>query len=77
MASRSPPGGGGMKAVVEVDDTGEPVLGQAQGAREPDDDHAPHLFLYLPDLASTTGWSGHRVPELREPPRERRIGFRR
>ena len=27
------------------------------------EEHGSHSFLYLPDLASTTGWSGHRVPE--------------
>jgi hypothetical protein len=42
-----------------------------------DDDHGPHVFLYVPDISERTGWSTHRVPE-RTPERvERRVGFRR
>lgn len=42
-----------------------------------DDDHEPHVFVYVPDLTMETGWSTHRVPE-RTPERARRpVGFRR
>lgn len=53
------------------------IEGHAQPLAD-DDDHAPHLFLYVPDLASETGWAGHRVPE-RKPERieRRQMGFRR
>lgn len=43
-----------------------------------DDEHGPHVFLYIPDLTMETGWSTHRVPErVAARPMERRpIGFR-
>ena len=42
-----------------------------------DEDHEPHVFLYVPDLADRTGWNTHRVPERRaERANERReMGF--
>ena len=55
------------------------ATGSAGGLERPDEDeHAPHLFLYIPDLASETGWAGHRVPERKPDRAERReMGFRR
>lgn len=51
-------------------------MGAAEAALS-DEDHAPHTFLYLPDLSSQTGWAGHRVPERRERTERRDMGFRR
>lgn len=54
-----------------------PVIGGAEGA--PDEEHEAHGagYLYLPDLSSVTGWSGHRVP-TGDPPKPERppAGFR-
>jgi hypothetical protein len=68
-----------MRAEQDWSEVPYPDTLQGQATTLPaDDDHAPHLFLYVPDLASETGWAGHRVPE-RQPERvERRpMGFRR
>lgn len=43
-----------------------------------EDEHEPHTFLYVPDLANQTGWSTHRVPERRAERAARQpMGFRR
>ena len=57
----------------------ENLQGQTSTLPIDESDHAPHLFLYVPDLGSETGWVGHRVPERRgESKAERRaMGFRR
>jgi hypothetical protein len=69
-----------MKAEFDWDEVPYPdkIEGHAQALPTEDEDHAPHLFLYVPDLASETGWAGHRVPE-RKPSRVERkpMGFRR
>jgi hypothetical protein len=53
------------------------IEGHAQTLPE-DDEHGPHVFLYVPDLSAETRWSTHRVPERRPERIERRdIGFRR
>lgn len=41
-----------------------------------DDDHPPHVYLYVPDLSAETGWGAHRVPLTPERPR-RPVGFGR
>lgn len=42
------------------------------------EDHASHVYLYLPDLSSTTGWVAHQVPMPSDPParQPRPVGFR-
>jgi hypothetical protein len=64
---------------AEMDD--EPTLTPTIGGAEvlaAEDDHQPHAFLYVPDLADRTGWNTHRVPERQaERVEPRRLGFRR
>ena len=55
----------------------ETIQGQTQALPD-DDEHGPHVFLYVPDLSVEGGWSTHRVPERKPERAERReMGFRR
>jgi len=60
-----------------------PYPATVQGHSEPvgpqdDDDHGPHVFLYVPDASMETGWSTHRVPErVAERAARRQVGFTR
>lgn len=51
------------------------VIGTAEPLR--DDHNDSHAFLYIPDLSSQTGWSGHKVPQREEHKERREVGFRR
>lgn len=68
-----------MKRIRSEDDWMEgkpPTIGGAE-AIAADDDHGPHVFLYVPDASMETGWSTHRVPERKAERTERVVGFRR
>lgn len=53
-----------------------PTIGGAEEVAA-EDDHSPHVFLYVPDLSMETGWSTHRVPDRGPERTERRgVGFR-
>jgi len=57
----------------------ETMQGRADaGSGDDDDDHGPHVFLYVPDISMETGWSTHRVPDRKTEKGERRqVGFHR
>jgi hypothetical protein len=57
----------------EDDEPPKPILGHAEPS---DSDHKHSGWLYVPDLASETGWINHEFP-LIERPRQPRVGFRR
>lgn len=63
------------RAELDWPETPTPVIGGAE-VIAPEDDHNSHTFLYIPDLSSETGWSGHKVPEHRERQERRTVGFR-
>lgn len=52
------------------------IAGSSSSQIVEDVDHSGHLFLYVPDLGSETGWASHRLPERKERV-ERRTGFHR
>lgn len=61
-------------------DTVRPVVGSTSASDHDEEDHEPHPpgFLYVPDLASLTGWANHRVGRMpKERPERRTLGFRR
>jgi hypothetical protein len=51
------------------------VEGRVSGL-ESDEEHGPHVFLYVPDFSVDSGWSTHRVPERKQERAERKVGFR-
>jgi hypothetical protein len=51
-----------------------PALGAAEAVEAPVE-HAPHVYLYVPDLSTETGWAAHLVPPADDPPPAGRVGF--
>lgn len=67
------------RAELDYPDPPIPSMGAAEVIFDEGEEHAPHTFLYLPDLATDTGWSTHRVPERQNGRSDERraVGFRR
>jgi len=60
----------------ELDEPPALKVGNLEPSADEDHHHGAG-WLYLPDLASETGWSSHTVPRDPGPKRTRQLGFRR